>query len=98
MMRATNDPLRLVRRAASALLSLGLLAALMGTPAWAANLLVNTVNDADNGGDGACSLREAITAANNNANYHECTGTSYGNDTITFSVSGTITLGATLPP
>ncbi len=98
-MNGSNDPRRLGRRAVSVLLHVGLLVALLtAAPAWAANLVVTTLSDADNAADGACSLREAITAANNNANYHECTGTSYGSDTITFTVSGTVTLGASLPP
>jgi CSLREA domain-containing protein len=51
------------------------------------------VNNLDDINDGICdlsycSLREAITAANSNA----------GADTITFSVSGTITLTSSLPP
>jgi CSLREA domain-containing protein len=62
-----------------------------------ASLVVNTTSDADNNADGVCSLREAITAANNNADYHECSSSNYGADTITFSVSGTITLGGFLP-
>jgi CSLREA domain-containing protein len=63
-----------------------------------ASLVVNTTSDADNGSDGVCSLREAITAANNNADYNECIASgTYGADTITFSVSGTITLTASLP-
>lgn len=62
-----------------------------------ASLVVNTTTDEDTNGDTFCSLREAITAANNNANYHDCTGTGYGADTITFSVNGAITLGSVLP-
>jgi CSLREA domain-containing protein len=65
--------------------------------AHAASLTVNTLLDNTTSGDGLCTLREAITAANNNANYNDCTATGYGNDTITFSVSGTITLGSLLP-
>lgn len=38
--------------------------------------------------DGACSLREAITAANNNANYFGCIGTGGGYDLIEFSLGG----------
>jgi len=66
---------------------------------WAADLVVTTLADSS-AMDGDCSLREAITAANTNANVNECTGSSYGNDTITFDSSltgGTITLGSTLP-
>ncbi len=66
-------------------------------PAGAASLTVNTLNDNTTNGDSLCTLREAITAANTNANFNDCTGTGFGNDTITFSVSGTITLSSTLP-
>jgi CSLREA domain-containing protein len=65
--------------------------------ATGASLVVNTTNDEDTDGDGTCSLREAIIAANSNNNYHDCTATDYGADTITFNVSGIITLTATLP-
>ncbi len=67
-------------------------------PVYAASLTVTSLADNTTNGDGFCTLREAITAANNNANFNECTGTSYGADTITFhpSVSGTIVLSNTL--
>lgn len=65
--------------------------------AHAASLTVNTLLDNTTNSDGLCTLREAITAANNDANYNDCVATGYGNDTITFSVSGTITLGSQLP-
>jgi len=65
--------------------------------ARAASLTVNTLLDNMTSGDGLCTLREAITAANNNADYNDCTATGYGRDTITFSVSGTIVLGSQLP-
>ncbi|GIW43121.1 MAG: hypothetical protein KatS3mg077_0403 [Candidatus Binatia bacterium] len=59
-------------------------------PALAANFVVNSTNDTDDGTCDAthCSLREAINAAN---------ATTSADDTITFSVSGTIVLGSTLP-
>lgn len=38
--------------------------------------------------DGACSLREAITAANNNGNYFGCIGSGGGYDLIEFSIGG----------
>ena len=72
------------------------LAWLGAASAWAANTLtVNTLNDSndatnncDSSGSGSvCSLRDAIDQANNDNN----------GDTITFSVSGTITLGSGLP-
>jgi CSLREA domain-containing protein len=63
----------------------------------AAALTVNTLADNETD-DALCTLREAVTAANNNANFRGCTSTGYGADTITFSVSGTILLGESLPP
>ena len=60
-------------------------------------LTVNTLLDNDTEGDFLCTLREAITAAENNADYHECSATGYGSDTITFSVSGIIPLSSSLP-
>lgn len=75
-----------------------LLAPAFAGPVFAANLIVNTLNDEDVA-DGVCSLREAIIAANNDADHNGCVGTGgYGADTIIFNVSGdTITLGSTLP-
>lgn len=64
-----------------------------------ATLTVNSNSDADVNGDSKCTLREAISAANNNADYNECTSSGYGNDLIQFSISGStkITLGSPLP-
>jgi predicted outer membrane repeat protein len=62
-----------------------------------ANIIVNTLYDSYNGSDGKCSLPEAIFATELNADYHECKGFGYGSDTITFSVSGIITLTTILP-
>jgi predicted outer membrane repeat protein len=57
-------------------------------------ITVNTLIDP--GTTGVCALRDAITAANTLAAVNGCpAGT--GTDTIHFSVSGTITLGSTLP-
>jgi CSLREA domain-containing protein len=61
-----------------------------------ASLVVDTLSDADNANDGVCSLREAYHAAVHDANYNECISAGYGADTISFSISGTIQLGATL--
>ena len=60
----------------------GLLLLMLGVPIEATPFTVNTLNDSGTG-----SLREAINQAN-------ASGTV---DTITFSVSGTITLASTLP-
>jgi CSLREA domain-containing protein len=70
-------------------LSLGL-----STAANAANIVVNTLTDGSV--TGACTLRDAITAANTDTAVNGCAAGS-GADTITFSLSGTITLGTTLP-
>jgi CSLREA domain-containing protein len=63
-------------------------------------IIVNTTSDEENPGDGHCSLREAISNANSPGS--DTTGgdcvVGTGNDTITFSVSGTIRLvGSGLP-
>ncbi len=64
--------------------------------AWAAGYTVTTLADNTND-DGACSLREAILAANNNPANDDCGNGSAGDDTITFAVNGTISLNSTLP-
>src|SRR5439155_18113142 len=58
--------------------------------------------DVANNSDGLCTLREAITAANNNAASGavagECAaGSNSGDDAISFSVTGTINLTSVLP-
>jgi CSLREA domain-containing protein len=59
-------------------------------------ILVTTLEEELNN-DGDCSLREAITAANENAPIDAClAGDSIFTDTITFSVSGTITVTSQL--
>lgn len=73
------------------LLVCGLLV-LLTTPSFAAPV-VNTALDADNSGDGFCSLREALIAVNAGAAYNECAaGTA-----ITFSGTFEITLLSPLP-
>ncbi len=64
--------------------------------ARAASFTVNSLLDNTTAGDGLCTLREAIETANNAGN-GDCGANSTGDDTITFSVSGTITLSSTLP-
>jgi CSLREA domain-containing protein len=66
------------------------------TSVKAAGILVTSLSDtvAD---DGQCTLREAIQNANDNAATNGDCVTGNGEDTITFSLSGTITLDSTLP-
>lgn len=72
------------------------------TPTWAVlaaprtTIVVNTLAD-DGIGNGNCTLREAIAAANTNLVVDACAAGSSGLDTIGFSVSGTVTLLDTLP-
>ena len=88
------------RRLGAFIIVLGLLGSLVAaTPVLAASIVVNST--ADSGADdGACTLREAITAANTDtasgATAGECAAGS-GTDTITFSVAGTVTLASALP-
>jgi CSLREA domain-containing protein len=68
-------------------------------PAQAATLSVNTLADEQNT-NGLCSLREAIINAdkNNQSGSTDCAaGSARRNDTITFTVSGQITLNSSLP-
>jgi len=60
-------------------------------------LIVNTTSDEDNPGDGFCSLREAIINSNIKAGADSDCGAAQGNDTIKFTMSGTITLTSALP-
>ncbi|MCS6847295.1 MAG: CSLREA domain-containing protein [Anaerolineae bacterium] len=65
-------------------------------PVYAAGYVVNSLLD-NTTNDSVCTLREAIQEANNGADT-DCPGSpSNADDTITFSVNGTITLGLTLP-
>ena len=66
----------------------------IGTTAHAATITVNTL--ADPGTLGNCSLRAAITAANSETATDSCVAGT-GNDTINFSVTGTITVASILP-
>jgi CSLREA domain-containing protein len=66
-------------------------------PVEAATITVNTLNDTVNV-SGQCSLRDAVQHANTDSKFYansSCPAGS-GHDTITFSVSGTITLGSAL--
>ncbi|HWP55900.1 MAG TPA: Ig-like domain-containing protein, partial [Pyrinomonadaceae bacterium] len=68
----------------------------------ASAITVNSLSDVANGGDGLCTLREAIGSANNNTASGgaagECAaGSSSGSDVINFTVTGTINLAGVLP-
>jgi len=84
------------RRVVLAAIVLPFLFLAMPGAARAAIITVNTVGDP--GVSGTCDLRDAITNANgkNQSGSANCTGGT-GADTIVFSISGTITLGSTLP-
>ncbi|NPA92858.1 MAG: sortase [Chloroflexi bacterium] len=66
---------------------------------WAAAYVVTTLED-NTVADGACSLREALAAADNTPVNDDCGPGSPADDTITFAsgLSGTIYLGSTLEP
>ncbi len=90
---------RIIRFAAClSLVALIVVPATMGTVpvAHAASLTVTTPND-NTTTDGQCSLREALTNANNNAQTYIDCAAGNGVDTITFSINGTITLVSPLP-
>jgi CSLREA domain-containing protein len=89
---------RIARTGVFALL-LALTLLLLAGSAQAAPIGVNTTADELNT-DGDCSLREAVEAANTNAVVDACAAGEAGPtvvDEISFSVTGTITLGSTLP-
>jgi CSLREA domain-containing protein len=65
-------------------------------PVQAAGMVVNTLAD-NTTDDDLCALREAIINANMDAQTHDDCPSGSGTDTITFSLSGTISLGSTLP-
>ena len=80
MLRASTftwKPKRVALASATAVLALGVLS----SAASAATINVTTTADKFGGG-GGCSLREAIKAANTNANFGGCSGSAYGNDTV----------------
>jgi CSLREA domain-containing protein len=86
--RTVAEPLRTALAGLCLALAFTAAAAL---PAHATGIVVNDSGDMTHTcattGTGTCTLRDAITFANSNP----------GADSITFSISGTITLGSTLP-
>jgi CSLREA domain-containing protein len=62
-------------------------ALLLGAAAPAfADFIVNSDGDTDVDGDSVCSLREAIIAVNNQADYHECTSATAGESLVSFAI------------
>ena len=96
MSRLHGARTRPVRRARPAMTRFSLAVAILFAPALpAATIVVSTLADSD-AADGACSLREAIVAANDDAAHQGCPAGD-GEDRIEFSVAGAIVLGADLP-
>ena len=99
---ATNQNKKRARHARSHIffvLIMSIITAIIAVPsnrAFAASFVVNTLMD-DLNDDSMCTLREAILAANNTPANQNCGAGSNADDTITFSVSGTITLVSQLP-
>jgi CSLREA domain-containing protein len=74
-----------------AMAALGTLVVLLfgSSPALAATINVDTTADDNNGTVAGCSLREAVIAANTNANFGQCIGSgAFGTDTINVPASG----------
>lgn len=82
----------------SILMMVAIIGALSAMPmrASAAVITVNTLADPA-GATGTCSLRQAITNANDDSQTYGGCAAGSGADSIVFSVSGTIALGAILP-
>ena len=92
--------MKITNHAIPAFLIMVLLAAVVFVPtASAASMIVNTNLDNTTASDGLCTLREAITNANNDSDTTggDCTAGAPGTDTITFGGNYTITLTSTLP-
>ena len=99
MPRTAIHPLKILAAVGAALLVWGLLLAYAPSPAWAADITVNSLADDADGTDGECTLREAINSANSDPTSVPPTGecaNGSGADTINLP-SGTITLSAQLP-
>jgi predicted outer membrane repeat protein len=81
------------RTTLAAAMAAGLLL-LLGPTAYAATITVNSLQDT--GAPGICVLRDAVTAANAMTATNGCAAGT-GDDTIQFSVAGTILLSSSLP-
>jgi CSLREA domain-containing protein len=102
--RTAIHPLKIVAAVGAALLVWGLVLAYASSPAWAADITVNSTDDvAEN--NGVCTLREAITSANNDAVSGDAEGecaAGSGDDIIHIGTSavpltGTVNLTGELP-
>ncbi|MBK8020322.1 MAG: CSLREA domain-containing protein [Chloroflexi bacterium] len=83
-----------MRPALLLVLVVGFIVALQVTPAFAADITVNSAADGAPAVDGNCTLREAIQNANNDAATNVDCAAGTGADSIIFSVAGPITLTA----
>ena len=87
---ALMPPLKiLATTVGAALVVCGVLFAYASSPAWAADITVNSPADDADEVDGECTLREAITSANNNTASGTATGecaAGSGNDVINFAL------------
>ena len=107
MTRTTMHPLKVLAAVGAAFLLWGLLFAYASSPAQAADITVNSLADDADGADGECTLREAITSANNNTASGtatgECAAGSSGTTdvvnigTSAVPVTGTVNLTGALP-
>jgi CSLREA domain-containing protein len=81
------------------ILSLPLFAAFTILPpaAQAATTFTVTTTTDDTTSDGSCTLREAVLAANGSPANTDCGADGGMPYTVSFAISGTITLGSTLP-
>ncbi len=95
MTRTAIHPLKIAAALGAAFLVWGLVLAYASSPAWAAEITVDST--ADPGADDAeCTLREAITSANTDTASGGCV-TGSGDDVINIEVTGTVNLTAALP-
>lgn len=93
-------PLKILAAVGATLLVWGLLLAFASSPAWAAEITVDSLADGTPADDGECTLREAITSANTDPTSvpaaGECANGS-GDDVIGIGVKGTVNLTGALP-
>ena len=96
MTRTAMHPLKMLAVVGAAFLMWGLLFAFDASPAQAATLTVNSLADGTPANDGRCTLREAITNANDQSGSTDCAAGS-GSDVIRVGVTGTVQLSGALP-